>query len=446
MRGPQSPGPVGALRDHVGNPLHRHAYTLMLNHASSAALGVAYWVLVARLYDAEAVGRNAALIATLMFLSMVAQVGLKDAMTRFLARSGHRARSLVLRAYVVVVACSVVAGLAWVGVATAIGGGDGFGNPALAAWLVVSVASTAIFYVQDGVLSGVRRPGLVLAENGAYNVVKIVALVALVHVSPSYGILLSWTAPMPVAVAWISWVIFRRLIPRHAGAEAELPSRRALARWVAGDHLGALFTEAAARLLPLIVVHELGDAANAYYYQAAIIASMLPLLAGSTTTSMIVESANRPHDSVHLARRALLHMLALVLPVGLLGILAAPWILRVFGPEYADNGTTTLRLLLAAILPGIAVIWYLGYARATNRIRSVVVMQAVASVVTLVLAWLLVGRHGIAGAGIAWLGGQACAAVLALVQGRDVLLGHAVPAVAAPMRTGDVPGSATPDR
>lgn len=437
---PRAAGPVGAFRDHLRNPFHRNAYLLMANQVASAALGVGYWVLVARLYDAETVGRNAALIATLMFLAMVAQFGMKDATTRFVGRAGERARALVVRAYVVVVACSVVAGAAWVAIASATGSRGSIEKPALAVWLVISVASTALFYVQDGVLSGARRTGLVLAENGAYNVAKIVLLVILANAAPSYGILLSWTLPMPIFIAWISWVIFRRVLPQHdASAEDELPSTGMLARWVVGDHVGALFTEAAARLLPLIVVHQLGDTQNAYFYQAWVIASTLPLLAGSGTTAFIVEATQHPEELRPLARRTLYHLARLLLPVAAVGLVAAPWVLRVFGADYADNGTATLRWLLLGILPGLLVIWFLGYARVTNHINRIVAMQAIASLATLALALALVPEHGIEGAGIAWLAGQACGAVAALLWGRPVLFGggHGPSAVAAGVGTHD---------
>ena len=204
-----------------------------------------------------------------------------------------------------------------------------------------------------------------------------------------------------------------------------------LARWVVGDHVGALFTEAAARLLPLIVVHQLGDAQNAYFYQAWVIASTLPLLAGSGTTAFIVEAAEHPGELRALARRTLYHLARLLLPVAAVGLLAAPWVLRIFGQDYADEGTATLRWLLLGILPGLLVIWFLGYARVTNHINRIVAMQAIASLATLTLALALVPDHGIEGAGIAWLAGQACGAAAALLWGRPVLIGrHGPPAVA----------------
>ncbi len=414
-------GPAAALRAHLTNPLHRNAYTLMLNQALSAALGVVYWIVVARLYDADVVGRNAALIATLMFLSMVAQIGMKDALTQFVGRAGDRAGTLVFRAYAAVVGLSVLAGVLWVAVAGAIGSGGGIDGAALAAWLVVSVATNAVFYVQDGILSGTRRTGIVFLENGLYNLSKIALLVGLAHVSPKHGILLSWTIPIPFFVLGVTWMLVRRVIPKQPATGIPLPSAGAIGRWVAGDHLGSLFAESAARLLPLMVIHRLGAESNAYFYQAWVIASMLPLITGSAVTSFVVEAAERPSDVRQLARRTLTHVARIGLPAAAFGLVAAPVLLRIFGADYADNAVGALRWLLLATVPGVVTIWFLGYARVTNRISRVVAMQAVVASVTLAVSWALLPGHGIAACGIGWLAGQSCAALLALAWGLPAL-------------------------
>ena len=309
----------------------------MANQVASAALGVGYWVLVARLYDAETVGRNAALIATLMFLSDGRPVR-DEGRDHPLRRPRRRARPGARRAYLVVVACSVVAGR------------PGSGSPppreprkhreartrSLARRqrrlhrALLRAGRRALRGAAHGARAG-RERGLQRRQDRAPRDPR--------EAAPSYGILLSWTLPMPIFIAWISWVIFRRVLRDHeTSAEDELPSTGMLARWVVGDHVGALFTEAAARLLPLIVVHQLGDAQNAYFYQAWVIASTLPLLAGSGTTAFIVEAAEHPRSSERSPAGRSTTSPACCCPVAAVGLVAAPWVLHIFGGGLRGQG------------------------------------------------------------------------------------------------------------
>jgi hypothetical protein len=250
-------------------------------------------------------------------------------------------------------------------------------------------------------------------------------------VSPGYGVLLSWTLPLPVIVLVVNGLIFGRLARRHEATfetHASLPSPRTIARSVGADYAGTMLAEAGTRLLPLLVIAQLGDAANAYFYQAWLIATMFYLLALGMAGSFTVEGAADPAQVPALSRRMLVQLTRLLVPAAVLAFVLAPWLLRLFGSEYARQGTPLLRWLLAGTLPMIVTTWYVSYVRVANRFRAMVAVPGAAAALALGLAYLLLPHYGIEGAGIAWFASQLIVAVGVAVKAAPLLFPRSEPA------------------
>jgi O-antigen/teichoic acid export membrane protein len=82
------------------------------------------------------------------------------------------------------------------------------------------------------------------------------------------------------------------------------------------------------------------------------------------------------------------------------------------GAQYATHGTTLLRLVVLA-LPFMAVnVLYVTYARLARRVRRVLAIQVGIAATVLSLTVVLLDRFGIAGAGLAFLIGQAAASFI----------------------------------
>ena len=90
----------------INTPLYRNAYALALSTLSTSGLGILYWIVAARLYDAETVGLNSAAISTMMFVSGLAQLNLSDALGRFLPNTGKHTRLFILGSYVLTIILS----------------------------------------------------------------------------------------------------------------------------------------------------------------------------------------------------------------------------------------------------------------------------------------------------------------------------------------------------
>jgi O-antigen/teichoic acid export membrane protein len=397
----------------LADSLTRNGYFLIANSAATGALGLVYWLLVARLYPTADVGRASALYAAMNLIAALTALNLNGLLIRFIPQAGRLTGRFIVRAYAVSAAASVAFSVLFV--VTAGWWGSSYSvlhHPVVGVVFAVSVVAWAVFTLQDSVLVGLRSAYWVLVENSSFGVVKIGLLVVLVAALPDHlGIYVSWMLPVVVAVPLVNALIFRRLVPMHrrrSGGGHALDVRQ-IRRFVAGDYPGALFLLASAGLVPVIVAARVGVRTEAYFYIAWVIASMVDMIGFNMAMSLTVEGATDPAALPDHLRRALRRMASLLVPCAAAVVLLAPFGLRLFGPGYAGHGAEVLELLAVATLPRAAIELYLGDLRAQSRTTVVAVVQAVRAVLMLGLTLVLTGTTG---AAVAVLISQAVVAVL----------------------------------
>jgi O-antigen/teichoic acid export membrane protein len=413
------PAALRSAVGHVRTPLYLNAYALVISNLLTSGLGIVYWGLAARLYDVEVVGLSAALTSLLVFVSGATQLNLRVVLLRLVPEAGAATRRLVVRAYLIALATAAAASLAVYGLAialdspwTALAGVATLGG---LVFLAVSTMALSLFNLQDGVIAGLRRTVWVPVENGAYAAAKIVVLVALAGALPALGIVVSYAVPVMVAVAVVSVVLFRRWIPAHQaageGRTIEM-DRRTLLSYVAADSIGALFALASTTLVPVLVVAIAGAEQGAYFAMAWAVIIALNLFPVNMAASMTVETVHAGEPAGRQLRRVMVHMARLLLPILALVIIAAPWILRIFGQAYADNATDLLRIASLALVPFSVNALALALARVHGRGRDILAIQASMALLTLGMGALLLPVVGLIGVAIAWLAAQSLVATV----------------------------------
>jgi O-antigen/teichoic acid export membrane protein len=405
------------LRGHFHDPLYRTGYFLMAGTGITSLSGFAFWALAAHSYSAEMVGLSAAAISAMGLISGVCTLGLDAVLVRYLPTAGASARVLVLQTYAITAGLSLA--LAAGAALTA-----GAWSPSLrflgdqGGWLVgfaLATAAWTLFGMQDNVLTGLRSAQWVPLENSLYSIAKLAVLVALGGALPRSGAFIAWNAPVAPGVVLISVLIFRRLIPRRFGARAvTLPDRRRLVAAAAGNYGGMLCSMAGTLLLPVLVAAEADLRQAAFFYVPWMITTVPRLIAVNMTTSLTVEAALDERQLRYLSRRALVQTSRLVLAFVAVCGLGAPWVLRVFGADYADAGATLLRLFALAAIPNVIVCVAIAVARVKHNGRTVLAIQAAEGILMLGLSAILLPTAGIDGVGAAWLASQSVVAVALL--------------------------------
>ncbi|MGZ4416784.1 MAG: lipopolysaccharide biosynthesis protein, partial [Gaiellaceae bacterium] len=281
------------IRAHLSIPLFRTAYFLIISSGVMSVLGFPFWIIAARRYTPESVGVASTIIAAMMFVSSISQLGLGQILTRYLPGAGTRTRLLILRSYAAAAGVSVVA--AAVAAATAT-----LWSPPLAflshdvRWFVFFVAAVlawTIFGLEDEVLVGLGQARWIPIENAVFAVAKLGLVVALAGVSSHAGVVVAWILPGMVLIFPVNFAIFASFVPKHAQRHPGTSRwRRAdLRRVIVGNYLGTLLSSFGTVLLPILVTKELGASDTAYFFLPWTIALALCLVTSGMTTSLLVE-------------------------------------------------------------------------------------------------------------------------------------------------------------
>lgn len=403
--------------------LHANANALIVSTAVTSAAGLGFWALAARWLPADAVGIGTALVSVLTLLANLATLGLRNGLVRFLPSAGASTRRLIAGSY-----------LACVGAAVVLSGVFLLGQPQWAAQLgflrenavaiCVFTGSTVVwvlFVIQDDVLVGLRKSIWVPAENLAYSIAKI-AVLPVLTVSATWAVLAATVVPAVVAVALVSVLLLRLTRPSEVGSAVEdRVSLRQLVRFAAADQSAWLIGACTVPVLVLIVLDVQGPQASAYFYMANMIGYSLYLITSNIGSALIAESVHDPAHATAHARTAIAHSLRLVLPLAAAGVIAGPFILRIFGEEYADHAGTALQLIILSALPQMVVGISISTARVRREMSTVVVTNLFLAAAIWGGSWITLRWWGVTGVGATILVANSLAALGLVLAGRTGL-------------------------
>lgn len=411
---PAVPARAGRWRALASLPLYRSSFALILSSGANASLGLLFWVAAARFYPVQVVGLGAGGVSALQLVAIVGWVGLQYTLMRYGPIAGRLKGRLIRTTYGFGATAGAVAAIVFcLALADRLGASFVTSSPLSVLCFCAGAAVWVVFSLQDAALVGIRRAGFVPIDNAGFGALKLILIAALAGIDRPWTLLGSWLAACAVMVAVVNAVMFRRFLDDRSAPN--LPPAATMSRFSAGHSLVGVAGWFPDFLVPLLVIRYQGEAANAYYYSAWTIGFAARVLLGNMASALTAEAAHEDGHFAALARAALRLWTAVMTPAILVMIVAAGPALTVFGREYATEGTTLLRLFALSIVPYAVVTFVVTIDRHRQRFATALLVTAVGSVASIVFDLFLIPRHGIIGAGLGWLSGQAVAAVVALV-------------------------------
>jgi O-antigen/teichoic acid export membrane protein len=397
-------------RAQLSEPLLRSAYSLAANSVLTASLGMAFWILAARIYPSDAVGRASVLIAAMVQLSTIAQLNMANALIRFMPGRVAPGRMLV-GVYAISALAAVVLGAGFVLVAPQVSEDFAFltREPLTGVAYVVAVVLWGIFALQDAALTAMRQAPWVLLENGLFGVLKLAGLPLLFAIGSTHGAFIAWVVPMCLLLLPVNWLLFRRIFVGQGPALAHDPSARPFGRWrlarfLALDYLATVFIQTSLTILPLVIIGTLGSRASAHFYIPFTIAVAIDSMFWSMSTSLVSEGALAPQRIAELVRLLVRRVALLVVPVIAILIAAAPLVMAPFGQEYVRESSSVLRILLCASLLRAAMLLAAAIWRLEGRGARIAALEGCMLVGLLCAAIPLAHALGVIGVALAWLG------------------------------------------
>lgn len=406
-------GPIGALRARLGTDhMVRNSLYLIISSGLQAGLGFAFWIVAARLFSAADVGLASSLISATVVIAYLALLGLNSTLVRYLPTAPD-ADALISAGLLLVAACGAVIGLLYVLATPVIAPRLAFisHHALLTVGFVVLTAAASVNLLTDSVFIASRRAGLCALTDGAIGgTTKVVSAVALAGAG-AYGVFAASTgafaASALVSIALIAIVLRRRPVLRNPFATL-MP----LLRFSAANYAANILNLLPVLVVPLIVLDRLGARDAAYYFVAFQIATLLYSAAYAVGQAFLAEGSQASVDRRELFKRSRRILVALYLPAIIVVMLAAHWVMLVFGPQYSQFGTSALILLAVAAVPIAACNWSWTVLRLSGHLTAIVLSSAIYTVAICALAWFL-APGGLTIATAAWPIGALAAALVA---------------------------------
>lgn len=385
--------------------LFRNAAFLITSTAITAALGFGFWIFVARFYPTGQVGIASALISVTTLLSGISLVGLDAGLIRFLPKS-ESPNADINAAIIATCVLSAVAAVVYSAlnstvfhqVTTLLSGWWGAGVFTL---IMIAVSLNSL---TDSVFIANRKTQYHTIVYTVFGVVKLIGPMGLVAFGWA-GIFSSY-ALAAVAATLLSFYFMVRICRYTLAASPSWRFIRLSKRYSFNNYLGSLIAGIPAQILPLVIIQNLGASQAAYFAMAWTMANLLYIAPSSITESLLAEIAHHPERKNQYVRHASKILALILVPTIGIAIVAAPYILKIFGTAYAAGSTTIFQLLaISAVFVSISSVCNT-VLNIEHRTSAIVLARIVTFIVTLATVVPLM-RFGLPGIGVAMTLGYA---------------------------------------
>jgi O-antigen/teichoic acid export membrane protein len=393
---------------------------LVAKQGTTAILGLAYWAVATHLFTARDVGLAAAANSTAFFLGAIGALGIPllllaelDSLPAAVRRITFSTGMYIGCLAVLILSLGTLALSPFLGESLRIIGADA----ATATLFVVGSVATMGGLTFDNAAIGLHRGSAQLVHGTLNAVLKlaIVGILVLIGSRTASGLLFAWA--LALVVSLFACLPMLRLEPTPA-REGSLSHRVELTRRYGvlslKHHILNLSINSISYIVALIAAILIPPQQVAYFSTALLLSStamIIPYLLALSLFAEISSDLSLLHRHV---RRTF--PLGLALCGGILVVVAAaaPLVMRIFGPAYAANGTTALRIL---ILVGPAYVikdHYVAIRRAQGRLGRAAKMMAVGTCAEAAGAALGGIYWGMTGLCVGWAVGATCEAVFLL--------------------------------
>lgn len=392
--------------------LFRNSVFLIASTAIMSVLGFLFWLSVAHLYSPEQIGSASALIAATTLLGNMSLLGMEYSLMRFLPKSKNQSRD-INAAIGFVAAAALVAAIGYLFVSPLLNIHiSHLDDPLLRVGFIVLMIVVSLNSLTDAVFIANRRAGLHTITYSVLATVKLLLPLVLVPFG-SLGIFAGYAVAM---LSSLTLTFF--LMRRHVGYQPQSkPNWRLLRKvkgYAANNYIGHVLASLSPQLMPLIILNSLGAEKVAYFAMAITIANFLYVIPVAISQSLLAESAGSPEGKRSHIRSAAKILSLVLVPAVILAIIAAPWLLQIFGHEYSDNSTGLFQILAFAT-------FFIAISEVGNAVLNIehrssgVVASQLSSVVVTLVATLLLLPHGLIGVGVALLLGNIASNISHLV-------------------------------
>jgi O-antigen/teichoic acid export membrane protein len=403
---------AGLLKRWRSDHLVRNSLYLMMSSGIQAALGFAFWIIMARLFSVGDVGRASSLMSATGLIAYFSLVGLNSALIQFLP-TAKNSRALVTAALTTVAACAGAISIVYLLLTPVVAPQLAFvvHNPAFGLGFVILTVGASVNLISDSVFISARKAGLCALTDGVVAGFSKIIFGAVLAGTGAYGLFSAATGGM-TAAALVSIVLMITALSWRPSFTNPLKTLKPLRKFSGANYIANALNLLPSVAVPVIILDRLGAEAAAYYFVAFQMATILYAAIYAVEQSFLAEGSQGETDWRAIRRRSRRLAAALFVPGGIVLALAAHWVLLAFGLKYSQNGTDSLEILSLTVIPLAAANWSWTVLRLSARLKALVFSNAVYSIGICATAWIL-APHGLTDVTWAWPMGSTLAACVA---------------------------------
>lgn len=404
----------------------RNSAFIILNTLVTGTLGFAFWGLTTHTFTTQSVGTASALISAMTLGATAAMFGMGTTALQVLPSADDDLWSAAVNSIVIGgAALGVIAG-AGVALLTRLTSTDlaAVESPGVLVLLVLGTGVLTVAMLLDYIFLAERSAHYILLRGTIFSLLKLAVIAAFVA--------LSGRSTSLVIIAWVvaSGVTSALSVTRHLTALRRSHRLRPAGVWtyifsrkriLLLHHITALGGTLTPTIMPVLVVALVSATANAYFYMAWLLASVLLTVSNAVAGSLLTEISYDLSGVGQQVKRAARLIGAMLVP-SILGVLAFGHLaLRIFGRDYAAHSYWLLVLFALVAIPDAATNVYVAVLRGLNRAGVAAALNVGMALIALMGAWWMLPHLGTAGAAWAWAASQTAGAGFSAVHARTRL-------------------------
>lgn len=403
---------IDGLKCHLRDPLYRNSYFLMMKNIIGSILGFAFWIVTARYYSPNEVGLAVAIISALSLLSAFSTLGFDIGLIRFLPGENDK-QSMINSCFTVTMLLSLIMSVIFIT-------GIGIWSPALVfvrknlIFVFLFILFTAIsspLLLQSNVFIAFRTAEYSFAQRVISSGLKI-PLVMLLSAFGAFGIFSSWGMAMLAAL-----IIGNLFIPKLLIAYRPIPviQKRVINdmfHFSFGNYISGIFGSLPGTVLPLLIINVLNPEMTAYFFMAWAFSGVLYEMTRAINFSLLAEGTHEREKFRSNVFKATKFIFILLIPAIIAIYLFGDKILLLLGKEYSENALELLRILVLSSIPVAFIQLYLTVKRVQIKVKSIVGINALRSLLAIGLCYILMIKVGLLGIGVGWILSQTVAIMI----------------------------------
>ena len=394
------------------DPLYKNSLFNMASTFIMGGLGFVFWIIIARLYQAEEVGIATTLISIMTLVSSFTILGLSSSLTRYLPKSANK-NELINSSFVIVTLVTLLACVIFLL-------GLQIFSPQLLflrsnLFYIISFTAFIIFcswnVLVDSIFMAFRAAGNILIKNTVISTLKLVLPIALITFG-AYGIFASTASALALGVlAGLIILILKFKIRPSISVNVSLIKETSVYSFA--NYIASFMSNMPSLVLPVIILNNLSAKYAAYYYVASMIQNILLVIPLATAQALLAEGSYNEAELKKHVKKAVTTILVILIPSTSIIIFAGNILLQLFGKNYAIEAFQFLQLYSISTIFTALILIANAIMNVKHKTKSLVASNVIAAVFTLGLSYAFISGR-LVGIGWGWTLGQAIAGLVSV--------------------------------